>query len=622
MPTDRAAGQDRRLAGRYRLGRVLGVGGGGIVREGEDTLLRRRVAIKEVRLPPLASDAERSVFGERVLREARAAARLHHPCLVTVYDVIDADEHPWIVMEYVDGTSLADLIRESGRLSPLRVARIGISLADALEAAHRAGVIHRDVKPGNVLVTDDGQLRLTDFGIAVIEGDARLTSSGMLIGSPAYTAPERARGARAGAPGDVWGLGATLFAAVEGDAPYVGEGPIATLAAVVENRRQPFRYAGPLRGVLTELMESNPARRPSLAETRRRLRKIAESIEEETPDVSPTVAMVGEAPADDDEGGNEAQAPPRLAAPVRRMGGPGRVAQAARPETDVAAARGDEHVRRADSAMDAGLDVLTGRDAGDAGPDGAGSGRGVGDSAGAAGYRGGRRSRTVLFGVVIALLVAVAVTLSLVLAPGSPPSQPSADSTATTPPEPTPTSAPSPSARPSATSSAGSGATGTSNLGALVPTTTTPAVAPARFASRRGPSGWSVAVPANWTIKASGNGRQTFTAPSGYPNLLIETQEKAGPSAIAAWRSLEPDVRAKSPGYRLLSIRAADGGDGTNAAIYEFTVTSGGRTVRALDFGVVRNGHGYALLWRVPENQWQDELSLMRTIFATFRPGP
>lgn len=261
MATDRAAGQERRLAGRYRLGRVLGSGGGGVVREGEDTLLRRRVAIKEVRRPPVASPAERAMLSERVLHEARAAARLRHPGLVTVYDVFDAEHHTWIVMEYVDGASLADLIRAAGRLPALEVARVGVSLAYALEAAHRGGVVHRDVKPGNVLVTADGQARLTDFGIAVTEGDATLTEAGMLVGSPAYIAPERARGARVGAAGDVWGLGATLFTAVEGVPPFEGEGRLAILAAVVEDRRRPFQHSGPLRGVLTELLDSDPARR-------------------------------------------------------------------------------------------------------------------------------------------------------------------------------------------------------------------------------------------------------------------------------------------------------------------------------------------------------------------------
>src|SRR5262245_43086412 len=205
---------DERLGGRYRLGRVIGGGGGGTVHQGEDVLLRRPVAIKEVRLPSMGSAAERDTAEERVMREARAAARLRHPGLVTVYDVLKADGRSWIVMEYVDGVSLSDLVDDVGPLEPGRVARIGISLTYALEAAHRAGVVHRDVKPGNVLVTADGESRLTDFGIAVSRGDSALTNAGTLVGSPAYIAPERVRGARAVYASDVWGLGATLFTAV------------------------------------------------------------------------------------------------------------------------------------------------------------------------------------------------------------------------------------------------------------------------------------------------------------------------------------------------------------------------------------------------------------------------
>jgi eukaryotic-like serine/threonine-protein kinase len=670
MPTtDRAAGQDRRLAGRYRLGRVLGRGGSGVVREGEDTLLRRRVAIKEVRLPPLASQADRDVFGERVLREVRAAARLHHPGLVTVYDVINADERPWIVMEYVDGSSLAELIRESGRLSPPRVARIGVSLAYALEAAHRAGVVHRDVKPGNVLVASDGQVRLTDFGIAVIEGDATLTSTGMLVGSPGYIPPERARGGRAGAAGDVWGLGATLFAAVEGDSPFAADSPIATLTAVVEDRRRPFRYAGALRGVLTELLAPDPARRPSLAEARGRLREIAESLEEEdatldgraqpgattvTPPATLPAAGVDEALAAG-EGRTGAQVPPRAAAgvpprattPGRGPDGAGDPALTDRHDTDVAATQEGAPAGGA-AGTETGLDVLTGespvpraplgarrvgagRDDVAADPDGAGSGRGAGHGVSRVGFRWARRSRTMLLAVVTAALLATAaVTLSLVLTGGSHPSAaPTGTNPATPPPGSTSTATPNrstgPSTRPSATSPTGpSGAGGTSagDFGALVPITTAPAAAPAGFASYIDPSGWSAALPATWRPPARGNNRVTFVAPSGFPSLLIEVRAKAGPSAIAAWHDDEPGVRATSPGYRLLSIRPADGRDGTNAAIWEFTVTSGGRTIHVLDFGVVRNGHGYGLLWRVPEDQWQGALDLLRTIVATFRPGP
>jgi hypothetical protein len=160
------------------------------------------------------------------------------------------------------------------------------------------------------------------------------------------------------------------------------------------------------------------------------------------------------------------------------------------------------------------------------------------------------------------------------------------------------------------------------NLGALIPDTTDPANAPDGYTTHRDPSGWSAALPAGWRTSQRGNGRVTTAAPSGYPDLLIEEQPKAGPSAIGAWYDQETAVRGSSTDYRRLSIRPADGGAGTSAAIWEFSFTSGGQTIHVLDFGVVRNGHGYGLRWRVPEQGWDGALGQMRTIIASFRPGP
>lgn len=184
----------RLLAGRYRLARPLGRGGMGVVWQARDELLGRLVAVKEVLLPPELPDEEREVLRRRTLREARSAARLSHPNVVTVFDVVEEDGRPWIVMELVRSTTLAHAIREYGPLPPREVARIGLQVLAALHAAHRAGVLHRDVKPSNVLLTGDGRVVLTDFGIATLEGDPSLTMSGTLLGSPAFIAPERVQG--------------------------------------------------------------------------------------------------------------------------------------------------------------------------------------------------------------------------------------------------------------------------------------------------------------------------------------------------------------------------------------------------------------------------------------------
>ncbi len=192
--------------------------------------------------------------------------------------MVEEAERHWIVMELVDADSLGEVIRAEGPLPPDQVAAIGLTLTEALAAAHSAGVLHRDIKPGNVLLGRDGHVRLTDFGIAATEGDATLTSTGALVGSPAYIAPERVRGSSGSPASDLWGLGATLYAAVEGQPPFEGPETYAVLTAVVEGRRRAFRLAGPLRDLLSDLLDRPAADRPDVAEVRRRLIPIAHGV--------------------------------------------------------------------------------------------------------------------------------------------------------------------------------------------------------------------------------------------------------------------------------------------------------------------------------------------------------
>ncbi|OAA24384.1 serine/threonine protein kinase [Frankia sp. EI5c] len=242
---------------------------------GEDELLQRPVAIKEILVPMAGAQSERDAIRARVLREARALARLHSPAIVSVFDVVEEHERHWIIMELIDADSLGDTIKNHGPLPFDQVAAIGLALADALAAAHSAGVLHRDVKPGNVLLGRDNRVRLTDFGIAATEGDVTLTGTGALVGSPAYIAPERVRGSSGTPASDLWGLGATLYSAVEGCPPFEGPETYAVLSAVVEGRRRPFRLAGPLRGLLTDLLDRPAELRPDVEEIRRRLTPIA-----------------------------------------------------------------------------------------------------------------------------------------------------------------------------------------------------------------------------------------------------------------------------------------------------------------------------------------------------------
>lgn len=222
-----------RLVGRrYRLIDKIGSGGMGTVWRAHDDLLGRPVAVKEINLPPDVSGFDRDELRQRTMREARAAARLSHPNAVTVHDVIEEDGQPWIVMQLVDSDSLSDVIETSGALAPRRVAEIGLAILGALEAAHKAGILHRDVKPANVLLGHDGRVVLTDFGVATLEGDPALTGTGFLLGSPPYMAPERPLGKPIGPASDLWSLGATMYAAVDGQPPYDQETPMAILIAL------------------------------------------------------------------------------------------------------------------------------------------------------------------------------------------------------------------------------------------------------------------------------------------------------------------------------------------------------------------------------------------------------
>ncbi len=267
----------RLVAGRYRLVARLGVGGMGTVWRAEDEVLGREVAVKEVVFPHGLSDEDREVLRERTRREARAAARLDHPSAVTIYDVVEEDGSPCLVMELVEARTLSEVVRGDGPLTPQRTAQVGLALLGALEAAHRQGVVHRDVKPGNVLLCpgEDGRVVLTDFGIASSVGDSSITTTGLLLGSPSYIAPERARGQAPGPASDLWSLGATLFTAVEGRPPYDGGDPMTTVTAVVTGEHEPYVAAGALEPVLEGLLEREPERRMTVAQARAALSALA-----------------------------------------------------------------------------------------------------------------------------------------------------------------------------------------------------------------------------------------------------------------------------------------------------------------------------------------------------------
>ncbi|GAA1606280.1 serine/threonine-protein kinase [Actinoplanes couchii] len=275
--------RQRLVAGRYRLLEPVGAGGMGRVWLARDEMLHRDVAVKEIVPPEWLTEDEQARLRQRTLREARSAARLNHPNVVRIYDVVNDDGLSWIVMEYVESRSLQQVLLEDGPYGPAVAARIGLAVLDALAAAHRAGVLHRDVKPHNVLIGTDGRVVLTDFGLATFVDDGSVTAPGLIVGSPQYVSPERGLDGASTVESDLWSLGATLYAAVEGQSPYARETAMATLAALATEPPDPPVRAGPLTPILAGLLRYEPADRLTAPQVERRLRRIVVADPREIP---------------------------------------------------------------------------------------------------------------------------------------------------------------------------------------------------------------------------------------------------------------------------------------------------------------------------------------------------
>ncbi len=500
----------RVVAGRYRLLAPLGSGGMGTVWRADDLVLGRAVAVKEVTFPHGLSDAERSVLRERTRREARAAARLDHPSAVTVYDVAEDGDAPYLVMELVEAPTLAEVVRDSGPLSPQRTAQVGLDLLGALEAAHAKGIVHRDVKPSNVMVREDGRVVLTDFGIATTTGDSSLTHTGLLLGSPAYISPERARGEPPQPASDLWSLGATLFTAVEGKPPFDGGEPLLTVSAVVTGDHQPFVSAGPLGPVIDGLLTKDPADRLDLAGARRALQRVADR----TP-VGVTSTMPMGSPAAD-------PAAPASSTVALDLAEVARTAAPVRPP-----------LRRPPPVAPAPR------------PDRSGS--------------GGRRAALAAAGV--AVLAAGAVALAL--ADDDEPRDRVAAPATSTAGSPTPGSEPAPSSEPTAA---------TPPVQQPEPSPTVPAAeepaapgVPAGWSTDTGGDGWTVALPPGYEQTRAGEYVQAATGRT----LRVDTGP-ANPPAVADREAQAADFARRHPTYEQIRIEAADY-RGYEAADWEFT---------------------------------------------------
>ncbi|MGW0530786.1 serine/threonine-protein kinase [Streptomyces sp. NPDC003032] len=377
---------ERLLAGRYRLGEVLGRGGMGTVWRAKDETLGRTVAVKELRFPSSIDEEEKRRLITRTLREAKAIARIRNTSAVTVYDVVDEDDRPWIVMELVEGKSLAEAIREDGVLTPRRAAEVGLAVLDVLRSAHREGILHRDVKPSNVLIAEDGRVVLTDFGIAQVEGDPSITSTGMLVGAPSYISPERARGHKPGPAADMWSLGGLLYAAVEGVPPYDKGSAIATLTAVMTEDVETPTNAGPLEKVIYGLLAKDPQQRLDDVGARALLMDVIHAPEpkaEPEPVEATKVVPLPPVPPAPKKAAKAAKARPST--PARLLKKTGAAAGAPAASGAVAGRKGEEAADRLKGALRSVRKAAVGAaGAGSGAAAGSGAGSGSGSGAGAA----------------------------------------------------------------------------------------------------------------------------------------------------------------------------------------------------------------------------------------------
>ncbi|TLQ48230.1 serine/threonine protein kinase [Streptomyces marianii] len=610
------------LAGRYRLGGVLGRGGMGTVWRADDETLGRTVAVKELRFPNSIDEDEKRRLITRTLREAKAIARIRNTGAVTVYDVVDEDDRPWIVMELVEGKSLAEAIREDGLLTPRRAAEVGLAVLDVLRSAHREGILHRDVKPSNVLISSDGRVVLTDFGIAQVEGDPSITSTGMLVGAPSYISPERARGHKPGPAADLWSLGGLLYASVEGCPPYDKGSAIATLTAVMTEPLDPPKNAGPLEEVIYGLLAKDPAQRLDDAGARALLRNVVDTPERPAePEPSPEATRVVALPV-----------PPESAVPTRDR---------ARDTAD-AAERVRGALRSVRNAAKSDVGQTEGKDGAAKPPTAPAATR---TTPVRAPLTDVVPRRTLVIVAVVAAL-AILSTVLVVLLGGD------GDKGEQNKPKSDTTSAGSTAGgdaeddggatgdsgrneqgegdgRPTGDAGEGNGGTDT---GGAQPSGGTDPGAPAGNAL---PAGYAMvsndqfhftmAMPKSFrrTGTAGQNSGAIFSADGGFPRVQVDFTDSPKGDAAAAWKAAWSAVSGSSSGYEHLGIKPVEYKGYPTVADWSFERNQGGQRVRVLNRGFkVDARRGYSIMISCKASEWDGaECSTLRkTAFATFAP--
>ncbi|MEH0935254.1 serine/threonine-protein kinase [Micromonospora psammae] len=620
------------VADRYRLISPLGQGGMGRVWKARDEVLHRDVAIKELVPPPSLTDDERREMRERSLREARAIARLNHVNVVRIFDVLRTDGDPWIVMEYVASKSLQDTLAEDGPVSPAKAVEIGLGVLGALKAAHKAGVMHRDIKPGNVLLGTDGRVVLTDFGLATIPGDPNVTRTGMVLGSPAYIAPERAKDGTAGPEADLWSLGATLYAAVEGKSPYARPSAIATLAALATEPLPPPKNAGPLKPVLNGLLRKDPKDRITAEVAERLLRRaggkrakgisLLDGVRRPGPN-GPREPRPPVVPAPRPA---EEIAEPKVPAPRAEQAAAGAAAAAATATDDATA----KVPASADSAPPAEVDPPSA----DAEPTSkveppkpsnptsvmpapvsppAAPAEPVTGSV----YDGTKRDhkrRNLLIGALVAvLLVGLAVLVPLLTSGDDPkddtpragsgssaaPST-AAPTTAPAAPAPATSSAAPPSPTPSASPSAD------------------PNALPAGWTLHEGPT-FFVPLPPGWRGGQINSNTAVFRQSNGVGEMLIQWGSSPKKDAVADWKQQEPARKSRVSNYQYLSIERCDWY--RTCADWEWLETRDNTRIHVRNRGfATATNRGYAIRWEVAAKDWQANLANFDQVVKGFKP--
>ncbi|MFE9633858.1 serine/threonine-protein kinase [Streptomyces sp. NPDC006463] len=638
----------RLLAGRYRLGAVLGKGGMGTVWRAEDETLGRIVAVKELRFGTGVDEDEKRRLITRTLREAKAIARIRSGGAVTVFDVVDEDGRPWIVMELIEGPSLAEFIRENGPLTPHRAAEVGLAVLDVLRAAHGQGILHRDVKPSNVLIAASGRVVLTDFGIAQVEGDPSVTSTGMLVGAPSYISPERARGYKPGPPADMWSLGGLLYAAVEGVPPYDKGSALATLTAVMTEPVEPPKNAGPLTEVIYGLLAKDPAQRLDDGRARAMLTAVVNAPEpapapvaapaaEETRQISLADAKAAAEQAAADKAAEKAAKKERERREREQRERARAALKAARKAAAVAAATTAASAAEAPASEPKSKPAAAAKTSPVAAP-----------------LTDVMPRRTIALAIAAVVVVLAAVGSLIVYAFNGDDTDGRKDegkggkttpsASAAQSPGATPQSSPQPSAKPGEQGGTNGNATpGAQSQGqSQGQGQQTPAAGqgqgqgaqpggsvsglPAGYVMVTEPGfHFSMAMPEGFrqTGIAGKNSGGIYSRDGGFPRIQVDYNSSPKDDARKAWVESNPGTAASSTNYRLIRIDVASYRNYPTVADWEFERDQNGIRVRVLNRGFKMDAtHGYAIMISCAVDQWDGpECTQMRaTAYETFQP--